>query len=315
MIKPNKLKSAHKKQIEEQNNKDKTQTTPHITPQTSKPSKTTTGLEVRSIKSSTPREKYIRNWENIPYYDVDTLDRRIYRRDRNKHQLDEDGEPINSTDDEFMQPLDEDAQGNVLLDEEIERKRMAAALQTPSKEDSKPAAQSEAEEIPLSAEQPRNRLRKRYHESETMKKLFADLARDNQKQFKEQEEKHTMEIMALKRANLDTHNMFTTNTTPSQTMSDHRSTAHFNAMTKSSDTLFDGTPEKWPALEHHLLTEAQNPTISWKQDITNYQPNDKSKPFNFFERYFDLPDDMTTTLMNNLPDAKQIDHNSSNSTV
>jgi hypothetical protein len=182
--KPNKLKSPHKQQIEEQNNKDKTETTPHITPQTSKPSKTTTGLEVRSIKSSTPREKYIRNPENIPYYDGDTKDRRIYRCDRNKHQLDEDGEPINSTDDEFMQPSDEDAQGNVLPDEEIEIKEMDASQQTPSKEDSKPAVQSEAEESPLSAEQPRNRLIKRYNESETMKKLSADLARDNQKQFK-----------------------------------------------------------------------------------------------------------------------------------
>jgi hypothetical protein len=105
---------------------------------------------VRSTKSSTPREKYIRNPENIPYYYGDTLDRRIYRRYRNKHQLDEDGEPINSTDDELMQPSDEDAQGNVLPDEEIERKRMAAAQQTPSKEDSKPSAQSEAGESPLS---------------------------------------------------------------------------------------------------------------------------------------------------------------------
>jgi hypothetical protein len=157
---PNKLKSSHKQQIEEQNNKDKTETTPHITPQTSKPSKTTTGLEERSIKSSTPREKYIRNPENIPYYDGDTSARIIYRRDRNKHQLDEDGEPINSTNDEFMQPSDEDDQGNVLPEEEIVRKRMAAAQQTPSKEDSKPSAQSEAEESPLSAEQPRNRLRK-----------------------------------------------------------------------------------------------------------------------------------------------------------
>jgi hypothetical protein len=83
-----------------------------------------------------------------------------------------------------MQPSDEDAQGNVLPDEEIERKRMAASQQTPSKEDSKPVAQSEAEEIPLSAKQPRNRLRKRYHESEIMKKLFTDLVRDNQKHFK-----------------------------------------------------------------------------------------------------------------------------------
>jgi hypothetical protein len=115
--KPNKPKSPHKQQIEEQNNKDKTETTPHITPQSSKPRKRTTGVEARSTKSSTPREKYIRNPENIPYYDGDTLDRRIYRRDRNKHQLDEDGDPINSTDDEFMQPSDEDAQGNVLPDE------------------------------------------------------------------------------------------------------------------------------------------------------------------------------------------------------
>jgi hypothetical protein len=140
-----------------------------------------------------------------------------------------------------------------------------------------------------------------------MKKLFADLARDNQKQIKEQEEKHTMEIAALKRANLDTQNLLTTNTTPSQTMSDHRSTAHFNAMTKPSDTLFDGTPENWPAFEHHLLTEAENPTISWNQDITNYQPNENSEPFNFLERYFDLPDDMTTTLMSDLAETKQID--------
>jgi hypothetical protein len=176
--------------------------------------------------------------------------------------MDEDGEPINSTDDEFMQPSDEDAQGNVLPDEEIERKRMAAAQQTPSKEDIKPAAQSEAEESHLSTEQPRNRLRKRYNELDTMKKLFADLARYNQKQFKEQEEKHTMEITALTRANLDTQNLLTTKTTPVKTMSDHRSTAHFNAMTKPSDTLFDGTPETWPASKHHLLTEAENPTIS-----------------------------------------------------
>jgi hypothetical protein len=121
-----------------------------------------------------------------------------------------------------MQPSDEDAQGNVLPDDELERKRVAAVQKTPSKEDSKPAAQSEAEESPLSVKQPRYRIRKRNHESEEMKKLFADLARDNPKQFKEQEEKHTMEIAALKRANLNTQNLLTTKTTPAQTMSDHR---------------------------------------------------------------------------------------------
>jgi hypothetical protein len=89
-------------------------------------------------------------------------------------------------------------------------------------------------------------------------------------------------------------------------MNDHRSTVHFNAMTKPSDTLFDGTPENWPAFEHQLLTEAEHPTISWNQDITNYQPNEDSEPFNFLERYFDIPDDMINTLMNELA-AKQID--------
>jgi hypothetical protein len=209
--------------------------------------------------------------------------------------LDEDGETINSTDDEFMQPSDEDAQGNVLSDEELTRKRMTDVQRTPSKEDSKPVAQPEDEYSPLSPDQPRERLRKRYHESEQMKKLFADLVRDNQKQFKEQGEKHTIEIAALKRANLDTQNLLTTKNTPAQTMSDHISTAHFNAMTKPSDTLFNGTPENWPAFEHHLLTEAENPTIS------------NSEPFKFLERYFDLPDDMMNTLMNDLADAKQID--------
>jgi hypothetical protein len=117
-----------------------------------------------------------------------------------------------------------------------------------------------------------------------------------------------MEIAAMKRDNLETQNLLTTKTTPAQTMNDHRTTAHFNAMTKPSEILFHGTPENWPVFEHHLLTEAENPTISGNQDITNYQPtNENSKPFNFLERYFDLPDNMTCTLMNNLADAKIID--------
>jgi hypothetical protein len=140
-----------------------------------------------------------------------------------------------------------------------------------------------------------------------MKQQFADLAKNTQKQFKEQGEKHAMEIVAMNRASLDTQNLLATKTTPAQTMSDHRSTAHFNAMTKPSDTLFNRTPENWPAFEHQLPTEAENPTITWNQDITNYQPNENSEPFNFIKIYFDLLDDMTKTLMNDLADAKQID--------
>jgi hypothetical protein len=141
-----------------------------------------------------------------------------------------------------------------------------------------------------------------------MKKLFATLAENTQKQLREQGEKHAIKIAAMKRANLDTQNLLTTKTTPAQTMNDHRTTSHFNAMNKHSETLFDGKPENWPAFEHHLLTKPENPTISWKQDITNYQPTDgTSEPFNLLERYFDLPDNMTNTLMNDLADANIID--------
>jgi hypothetical protein len=144
--KPNELKSPHKQQHEEQNEKEKTENTTHITTLTSKTNKKATRIEERLIKSSTAHEKYVRNPENIPYYDGDTHVRRIYRRDRNQHQLDEDAETINSTVDEFVQPSDEDAQGNVLTDEELARKRMTDVHRTPSKEDSKPAAQPENED-------------------------------------------------------------------------------------------------------------------------------------------------------------------------
>jgi hypothetical protein len=79
---------------------------------------------------------------------------------------------------------------------------MADVQQTPSKEDNKPEEHPEDEDSPLSPEQPIEKLCKRYHESEQMNKLFADLVRDNQKQFKEQGEKHKMQIAAMKRANL-----------------------------------------------------------------------------------------------------------------
>jgi hypothetical protein len=114
-----------------------------------------------------------------------------------------------------------------------------------------------------------------------------------------------MEIAAMKRANMDTHNMLTRNTTPAQTMNDHRTAAHFTATTKPSETLSNGTPENWLAFEHHLLTEAENPTIRWNQKITNFQPTDgTSEPFNFLEGYFDIPENMTGTLMDDLANAK-----------
>jgi hypothetical protein len=73
-------------------------------------------------------------------------------------------------------------------------------------------------------------------------------------------------------------------------MNDHRNSAHFTAMTKPSEILFDGTPKNWPEFEHHLLTEAKNPTVIWNQELKNFQMMDgTSKPFNFLEGYFDIP--------------------------
>jgi hypothetical protein len=185
-LKPNKLKSPHKQQLEEQNNQNKTENPPNITPQTSKTNKKATKIEERSIKCSITHKKYVRNPENIPYYDGDTRDRRIYCQDHNQHQLNEDGETVNSTDDEFVQPSDEDAQGNILADEELARKKMSDVHQTPSKKDSKPAPQPENEDSSPSPEQHRERLNKRDRESENIKKLFANLAENTPKQLKEQ---------------------------------------------------------------------------------------------------------------------------------
>jgi hypothetical protein len=124
------------------------------------------------------------------------------------------------------------------MEEEQALIKMNDSHQTPNKEDAKPENEDSS---PLS-EPDQRRLRKQEHESDHTKKLFATLAENTQKQVREQGEKHAMEIAAMKRANLDTHNILTTKKTPAQTMNDHRTTAHFTAMTKPSETLFDGTP-------------------------------------------------------------------------
>jgi hypothetical protein len=117
-----------------------------------------------------------------------------------------------------------------------------------------------------------------------MKKIFASFTENTQKQLREQEEKCVIEIAAMKRANMDTQNLLTTKTAPTQNMNYHTTSAHFTAMTKPSEILFDGKPENWPEFEHHLLIEAENPTIRWNQELTNFQLMDRtSQPFNFLK--------------------------------
>jgi hypothetical protein len=173
-LNPNKpLKSPHKQQIEELNNQEKTENTPTITPKTTKTNKKATGTEDQSVKCNITQKKCVRNPENIPYYEGDELTRRIYRKDRNKQQLNEEGDLVNSRDD--------DSQCNVITEEELTSIRMSDAHQTPSKEVSKPAAQPENEDSSPSPEQHLERLNKRDHESENIKKLFASLAKNNSK--------------------------------------------------------------------------------------------------------------------------------------
>jgi hypothetical protein len=88
--KPNKpLKSPHEQQIEEQNKQNKTDTTPSVTPHTMKTSKRATGTAERSEKRDITKRKYVRNPENIPYYEGDSIHRRINRNNRHKEHLDE----------------------------------------------------------------------------------------------------------------------------------------------------------------------------------------------------------------------------------
>jgi hypothetical protein len=91
-------------------------------------------------------------------------------------------------------------------------------------------------------------------------------------------------------------------------MNNHRTSAHFTAMTKPSEILFDGKPENWPEFDHHLLTETENPTIALNQELTNFQSTDEPmKPLNFHDGHFDIPEYMIGALRDDLQQAKQID--------
>jgi uncharacterized protein YeaO (DUF488 family) len=93
---------------------------------------------------------------------------------------------------------------------------MKDSHRTPNKEDTKPAAKPENQESTPSPELNQRRLWKQEHETDHMKKLFDTFTKNTQKQLREQEEKHAIEIIAMKQANMDTQNMLTTKTTPVQ---------------------------------------------------------------------------------------------------
>jgi hypothetical protein len=101
--------------------------------------------------------------------------------------LNEEGDLVKLSDENFIQPSDEDAQCNVLTEEELTSIMMSDAHRTLSKEDSKPEAQPGNEDKYPSPEQHRDRLDKGDHESENIKKLFSSLAKSTKNNSKNKE--------------------------------------------------------------------------------------------------------------------------------
>jgi hypothetical protein len=156
-------------------------------------------------KRDRTHERYVRNPENIPHYEGDKIYRRINRKDQNNQQFDEDSRVIHSSDEYFGQPLDEDAQGNVLTMRQMDINGEYDTKQTPNKQDAKPAAEEEEQTSPFLDRQDR-RSRKHDDETRKMKKLLTVFTANTQKQLNEQAERHAIEIAAMKQTNVETQN-------------------------------------------------------------------------------------------------------------
>jgi hypothetical protein len=121
-------------------------------------------MEESTEKRDRPHEKYVRNPENIPYYEAEKTHQRINKKDKNKQQFDKDGEVIDSSDDGFKQPSDQDEQGNVLTTDKLVLNGMDKSNYTLDKQDTKPAAEQEEQETPPS---PLRNTRHHPHSHET----------------------------------------------------------------------------------------------------------------------------------------------------
>jgi hypothetical protein len=131
----------------------------------------TTGTEETkewTEKRDIPHGKYKQNPENIPYYDWEKI-YPLINRNQHKQQFDEDGEVILSRNDDFQQPLDGDAQGNVLTQEERALITMNDYNRIPNKE-----ASHKINNPPLAWTEPKNTLETRkqnWKNKETIRNL------------------------------------------------------------------------------------------------------------------------------------------------
>jgi hypothetical protein len=79
---------------------------------------------------------------------------------------------IDSSEEDFEQPLDENAQGNVLTMRQMNIDGVDNTNQNPNKQDTKPASKEEEQEISPSTKIQDRRLIKHDDETEKMKKIF-----------------------------------------------------------------------------------------------------------------------------------------------
>jgi hypothetical protein len=251
----------------------------NITPQSATARKKTTDT---IEQSENPQTKQFRTPIQAIFVNRDSIEKHMDKLEREK-ELKRKEESLYQKDDAYLRTMDKFAHRNTNTEDTLTSPKMQDES-SPDKRDCKEAAQdSDASSPSTATKQIISRIQR---DSAKMQKIFAALANNTKVQLKEQEDRHAKEIADMRQVDRDTHNLVTTTKIPPQTitMNDHRITVHFNTMTKASDTLFDGTPENWPIFEHHLLTEADSPTIAWNQHITHFQPDEEEEPLNFLER-------------------------------
>jgi hypothetical protein len=269
--KPNKTSKPPHKQTEEQDKQPYTDPSTNITPQSAKArKKTTETIE----QSENPKTKTFRTPTLDIFENNDTLLTHIDKLERER-ELKRQEKALYQDDDESLQTVDKFEHGNTNTEDTLTSPKMRDES-SPDKSDYNEAAHADSDTSSLSTKT-WHKTSHRQRDDAKMKKMFIDLANITKHQLKEQEARYAKEIADMRRVNRDTQNMLTTKTIPSQTITInyHHITAHFNAMTKASDALFDGTPENWTMFEHHLLTEAENPTIGWNQHLTHFRPDEK----------------------------------------
>jgi hypothetical protein len=299
MARQNPNKTSKPPQQDKQSNPDPLA---NITPQSATARKKTTDT---IEQSEDPQTKQFRTPVQAIFANRDSIARHMDKLEHEK-ELKRQEKALYQNDDESLLAMDKFAHGNTNTEDTLTSPKMQDES-SPEKSDCKVAAQdSDASSLSSAT---RQRISRRQRDSAKMQKLFSALANNTKLQLKEQEERHAKKIADMRQVSRDTHNMFTTKTIPPQTitMNDHRITAHFNTMTKASDKLFDGTPDNWPIFQHHLLTEAENPTIAWNQHITHFQPDEENEPLNFLEKYFDLPEYISQKLQLDLANDKMFD--------